>query len=175
MNGRVKLAILLFLLGGYTSVSFIVDSWEGRLCWDSSGTYVRLPYMTALRGAIDALGARMSSLSSFSTLLELLVLTAFVWPIAALLILNRGSIVLGAALLTLLPFALNVRDQIAFGIQQYCTNDGMAELGFGVLQFLVISITILMLLAMPLADRIAVRVAATRATRHPERSRRGWR
>ena len=174
MNWRMILAIVLFLAGAYTSVSFVVDSWEGRLCWDGSGTYVRLPYITALRGAFGALVARMSSHSPFAALFELLVLTAFVWPLAALLILNRAIIVLSAVLLTLLPFAFIVHGQITFGVEQYCKNNGMAELGFAVIQLLVIPITLLMILATYLADRLSVRFAAYRATRSNAPYGRRW-
>lgn len=166
MNGRILLPIVLLLMGAYTSISFVVDSWEGRLCWDSSGTYVRLPLATALRGAVGALAARMD-------LLDLVVLTAFIWPIAALLLVKRSIVGLAAVLLTSLPFAFTVYSQVAIGVQDYCTKDSMAELGFAVAQLLVIPATILVLLVVGLFDRISVRFAVYRATRRFARAGRG--
>jgi hypothetical protein len=175
MNWRIILAMLLFLAGAYTSVSFMVDSWQGRLCWDVyGGNYTRLPFATALRGATSNLFALVQS-RPFTAVLELGVLTAFVWPISAALILNRAIVVLNAVLLTLLPFAINVHAQVTFGVEQYCTKDGLAELGFVVMQILVIPITILVIISVCLVDQISIRFAAYRATRRIAPSGGTWR
>ena len=175
MNWRIILAMLLFLAGAYTSVSFMVDSWQGRLCWDVyGGNYTRLPFATALRGPTSNLFALVQS-RPFTAVLELGVLTAFVWPISAALILNRAIVVLNAVLLTLLPFAINVHAQFTFGVEQYCTKNGMAELGFAVIQILIITITIVVIVSVRLADQISVQFAAYRATRRIASSGRPWR
>ena len=165
MSWRAGLAVMLCLAGAYTSISFLVDSWEGHLCWDSGSTYVRLPWITAFHGATDSLIARINWHSPVAALFELLVLTAFIWPIAALLILDRAVFVISAALLALFPFALNAHDQVTFGVQQFCTNDGMDAIGFTVIQILVILLTMLIFLTAHLADRIGVWFAVRGLTR----------
>lgn len=164
MSWRIILAIVLFAAGAYTSIGFLIDSWEGRLCWElGSGTYVRLPYWTSLSKAVGALVERVSR-SPFTASFELLVMTAFLWPIAALLLSRRIVLALAAALVILLPFALILYDQTAFGFALYCNNDGMAELGFAIMQLLVIPATILVLLAAHLIDRIEAGATFWRAS-----------
>jgi hypothetical protein len=92
MTWRIPFAALLFAAGAYTSVSNFVDSWEGGICWlRGDANYVRLPLVTAFLGAGHALLAKAPT-KPFSTIVEFLALTAFLWPVAAVLLANGRMI-----------------------------------------------------------------------------------
>lgn len=140
MTWRTPFAALLFAAGAYTAVSDLVDSWEGGICWLRGDTnYVRLPFVTAFLGAAHALLGKAPT-KPFSMIVDLLILTAFLWPVAAVLIADRRviSISILAGLLTLVPFGITVHGQMLFGIETFCDGNGMAAFGSAVLQLFIV-------------------------------------
>lgn len=132
---RVMAAVLL-IGGAYTALSFYVDSWEGHRCWmRGDAVYDRLPFITALQGAIGAASARAAS-RPFSAAIELAMFTAFLWPVGAVWLARGWIIPTISALLICIPFAITLHTQVNFGISAYCNDSGMNEVGFLVMQLL---------------------------------------
>ena len=152
MSWRATFALLLFLVAAYTSVSVFVDSWEGRQCWLDGGNYARLPFATAFRGALDALSTTARS-STFKAAFEILSLTSFIWPLAAILISRNKIIPFSGLVLVLIPFFLLMHDRIYFGFNTFCDGNGMAAVGFAGMQlFIVLPIGLIIFCAALRAD-----------------------
>lgn len=126
---RRPLTLLVLLAGAYTSVSFFADSWEGARCWIFGGNY-DVPFDVALSGAIEALKARIQSSPTVAAL-EILCHTAFIWPVAAILISNRPIILAIGLVLTLMPFALLVHQPTDF------CDGGMNAFGLAAMQLFI--------------------------------------
>ena len=132
------MAAVLLAAGAYTSISFFVDSWEGRPCWILGyPTYVRLPFASALLGAISA-ALNKAHAQPFSAIMEFLGLTAFLWAGGAVWIARGIVIPLIALLIIGVPLALTVYDQVNFGIDLFCDGHGMTEFGHGVIQLFIV-------------------------------------
>ena len=132
------MAAVLLAAGAYTSISVFVDSWEGHRCrtlGDSS--YARLPFASALRGAMSAAQNRAHA-QPFSAIMEFLGLTAFLWAVGAVWIARGIVIPLIALLIIGGPLALTVYDQVKFGIDLFCDGHGMTEFGHGVIQLFIV-------------------------------------
>ena len=152
---RKVLAVLLLLIGAYTSMRFFVDQWEGARCWQL-GTAVddRLPFAAALLSATGAL-IRQTATRPGNALAELLGLTAFLWSALAVLAARGPFIPILATIVILFPFAILLHDQLTVGFAAFCDGHGEAAFGFGVLQlFVMLPLGIILFFAAATSKRL---------------------
>jgi hypothetical protein len=97
--------------------------------------YDRLTFITALLGALSAALARAAT-RPFSAIIDLAMLTAFLWPVVAVWLARGWIIPIISLLLICIPLAISVHTQVNFGISAYCDGSGMSEVGFFVMQLL---------------------------------------
>jgi hypothetical protein len=109
MIGRIAFATLLFAMGAFSSIVAFVATWVSTLCFEwGMSQFDGMSFGAALRGAWSA------------STLDIIQLTAFVWPVAAALRANSRVIVILAFILTAFPFAILFEQEVRFGFRSFC-------------------------------------------------------